>query len=106
MSGPAEEVIVKLTAEAGDLNAGMDQAAEKVRSSTDAMRASVASSLDTYRQFDSIQKGSIKTAADLANAQATLSAAQLSGAYTTEELAAKQAILDAAMVKLPAEMET
>jgi len=102
---PAEEIVVKLTAQAGDLNSGMDAAAAKVRSSTEAMSASVAQAANTFRNFDNIQKGSIKTAQDVANAQATLTAAQASGAYTTEELAAKQALLDAAMVKLPRELE-
>src|SRR5690348_7467807 len=101
----ADEIIVRLTAQAGDLNAGMEEAAAKVKASTDAMNASVAQAMGTFRDFDNIQKGSIKTAQDVANAQATLSAAQATGAYTTEELAAKQAILDAAMAKLPAEME-
>lgn len=102
---PAEEIVVKLTAQAGDLNSGMDAAAAKVRAATDSMRASVAESMSQFAAFDAIQKGSIKTAQDVAAAQATLTAAQTSGAYTTEELAAKQAILDAAMAKLPAEME-
>lgn len=101
----ADEIIVKLTAQNGDLNAGMDEAAAKVKASTDSMQASVASAMNTFRDFDNIQKGSIKTAQDVANAQATLTAAQATGAYTTEELAAKQAMLDAAMAKLPAEME-
>lgn len=101
----ADEIIVKLTAQDGGLNAGMDEAAAKVKASTDAMQASVSNAMNTFRDFDNIQKGSIKTAQDVANAQATLTAAQATGAYTTEELAAKQAILDAAMAKLPREME-
>ena len=91
------EIIVQLTADTAQLQAGMDAGAASVQSSTDAMRASVAEAMSQYAAFDAIQKGSIQTADDLAAAQKALSAAQESGAFTAEELSAKQAIVAAAM---------
>ena len=68
------EMIVKLIADTGNFNTNMEEAATTVKASQDAMAQSVQSSMNAYRQFDAIQKGSIQTAEDLASAQATLNA--------------------------------
>lgn len=101
----AEEIVVKLTAQTEQLKAGMAEAATTVQTTQDAMAASVRSSMDTFAAFDAIQKGSIKTAQDAAAAQKVLNDARASMAYTDEELAEKEAILSAAMTKLPKEAE-
>ena len=99
----ADEIIVKLTAQTDQLKAGMAEGAAIVKATQDEMAASMQASMNAFREFDAIQKGSITTAAQLASAQEAVTAAQASGAFTSEELAAKQAILAAAMAKLPKE---
>jgi hypothetical protein len=97
------EIIVQLTAETAQLQAGMDAGAASVKEATDAMRASVADAMSQYAAFDAIQKGSIQTAEDLAAAQEALSAAQQSGAFSAVELGAKEAIVSAAMKNIGTE---
>lgn len=94
------EIIVKLTAQTAELKAGMAEGAAVVKTTQDEMAASMATSMNAFRQFDAIQKGSITTAEELAAAQSALQAAQASGAFTMEELAEKQALVAAAMQKV------
>ena len=101
----AEEIVVKLTAQTAELKAGMAEGVSTVKAAQDEMAASYANTMGVFQQFDAIQKGSIKTAQDVAAAQDVLTAAEKTGAFTAEELAAKQAILSAAMTKLPQEAE-
>lgn len=97
---PAEEIVVKLTAQTAELKAGMAEGAAVVKATQDEMAASMQTSMNAFREFDSIQKGSITTAAQLASAQEAVRVAQASGAFTSEELAAKQALLAEAMTKV------
>jgi phage-related minor tail protein len=98
-----EEIKVLLTAEPAQLQAGMEAGAASVTQATDAMRASVAEAMSQYAAFDAIQKGSITTAVELAAAQKTLADVQASGAFTAEELGAKEAIIASAMTKIGTE---
>lgn len=96
----ADEIVVKLTAQTDQLNAGMAEASATVQASTDAMSASFKTSTAAFAEFDAIQKGNLKTAEQVAQAQSTINAVQQTGAFTSEELAAKQALVDAAMLKV------
>lgn len=99
------EMIVKLLADTSGFNASMDEAAAKVTASNDAMSASMASSMQAFTNFDNITKESVKSTEGLAEAQAALQAVQQTGAFTSEELAAKQALVDAAMAKVGQETQ-
>lgn len=96
----AEEIIVKLTAQTDQLNAGMAQAAASVQTSTDAMAASFRGATASFAAFDAIEKANLATAEQVAAAQKTINEVQATGAFTSEELAAKQALVDAAMLKV------
>lgn len=99
------EMIVKLLADTSNFNASMDEAAAKVTASNDAMAASMASSMQSFRDFDAITKESVKSAEGLAQAQAALQAVQQTGAFTSEELAAKEALIADAMKKVGTETQ-
>lgn len=101
----AEEIIVKLTAQNAELKAGMAESAAVVKTTQDAMAASMQTSTAAFREFDAIQKGSITTAAQLTAAQEALTAAKASQAFTDEELAAKEAIVALAMKKVGTETQ-
>lgn len=101
----ADEIIVKLTAQTDQLKAGMAEGAAVVKSTQDEMAASMATSMNAFRQFDEITKQSVQSTEGLAAAQKALAAAQASGAFTTEELAAKEALVAAAMQKVGSETQ-
>jgi phage-related minor tail protein len=96
----AEEIIVKLTAQNDALKAGMAEGAATVQAGTDAMAASLKNATASFAAFDAIQKTNLATAAQVAEAQRTINEVQATGAFTSEELAAKQALVDAAMLKV------
>ena len=99
------EMIVKLIADTTGFNSQMDAAAAQVKASQDTMAASVQSSMAAFRDFDNIRKGSITTTEELTQAQAALTAARESGAFTDEELAEKEAVVAAAMTKVGSETQ-
>src|SRR6185312_3048450 len=101
----AEEIVVQLTAQNGELNAGMAESATTVKTSTDAMAASCQNAIASFGQFENIQRGSITTAQQAAQAQEAINAAQESGAFTAEEIAEKQALVSAAMSKVGQETQ-
>lgn len=94
------EIIVKLTAQTAQLKAGMAEGAAVVKTTQDEMAASMATSMNAFRNFDSITKESVKSTEGLAEAQAALTAVQSTGAFTAEEIAAKQALVSEAMAKV------
>src|SRR6185312_446841 len=96
----ADEIVVKLTAQTDQLKAGMAEASASVQTSTDAMGASLKSATASFAAFDAIQKTNLKTAEQVAEAQRTINEVQQTGAFTSEELAAKQVLVDAAMLKV------
>lgn len=101
----AEEIVVKLTAQTAELKAGMAEGAAVVKTTQDEMAASMQTSMNAFREFDSIQKGSIQTAEQLAAAQSAVQAAQASGAFTAEEVAEKEALVAAAMKNVGSETQ-
>lgn len=101
----AEEIVVKLTAQTAQLKAGMAEGAAVVKTTQDEMAASMTTSMNAFRQFDDITKQSVQSTEGLAAAQKALDAARASGAFTTEELAVKEALVADAMRKVGTETQ-
>jgi hypothetical protein len=101
----AEEIVVKLTATTDQLKAGMAEGAAVVKSTQDEMAASMTTSMNAFKQFDDITKQSVQSTQGLAEAQSALQAAQASGAFTTEELAAKEVLVADALKKVGSETQ-
>lgn len=96
----AEEIVVKLTAQNDELKAGMADASATVKANTDAMAASFKQSTAAFAAFDAIEKANLRTAEQVAAAQKTINDVQATGAFTSEELAAKQTLVSAALAKV------
>ena len=96
----ADEIVVKLTAQTDQLKAGMAEASASVRANTDAMAASFKSATSSFAAFDAIEKANLRTAEQVAQAQKVINDVSATGAFTSEELAAKQTLVSAALLKV------
>jgi len=95
-----EEIVVKLTAQTAQLKAGMAEGAAVVKTTQDEMAASFKNSTASFAAFDAIEKANLRTAEQVAQAQKVINDVQATGAFTSEELAAKQTLVSAAMAKV------
>ena len=108
-----EEIKVLLTADAAQLQAGMEQGAASVQQSVSQMQATVAeeaaafnatvqAKIDAMMRLNAAFSGSITSTEGLAEAESALDQAMSAGALTATEYAARTADLDAAELSMAA----
>ncbi|MFK2876874.1 phage tail length tape measure family protein [Rhodanobacter hydrolyticus] len=116
MSVSADEIRVLLTADASELQAGMEAGAESVEQATEAMQATVAQEAAAFNEavqtkiaammrLDTAMAGNLGSSEGMAEAESALDAAMASGAVSASEYAAALETLNAAEVSTAAATE-